>query len=157
MPAVKGPEEVYKKYIERFGVDGDGDPDAVALFTFALVERDKFDWMEHYRKENGGAGPTDAQVAQWYADKPDSYFEEKYRQALTWYKAFARALLKDEIEEGERQAIARYIGNRLGFLPQLFISTVANVIFMLIVGLIAVFVFTDFSPIEWVKHHFSTG
>ena len=72
MSAVRNPEGVYRKYLDRFGVDGDGDPDAIALFTFALVERDRFDWLEHHRSEHGGIDPSEQAIEQWFESKPES-------------------------------------------------------------------------------------
>jgi hypothetical protein len=110
MTAVRNAEEVYRKYLDRFGYDADGDPHTIALFTFSLVQRDFFDWLEHHRKENRGASPDPIEIEQWYASKPESYFEEKYRLALTWYKSFARALLEDDIEEEQKSAVKEYFG-----------------------------------------------
>src|SRR5580658_893710 len=98
MAAVRGPEEVYNRYIYYFGLDGDGDPNAVALFAFSLVERDKYDWIVHHRSEHNDIPPTSGQIEQWYSMKPDSYFSDRAEKAEWWYKAFARNLLEDEIK-----------------------------------------------------------
>jgi hypothetical protein len=156
MTAVKNPEEVYRKYLDRFGLDGDGDPDALALFTFALVERDKFDWLEHHRCEHGGADPAPHIVEQWYASKPESYFEDKFRQALGWYTSFARVLLKDEIEKSNQDAIRLYVGDKLKFWPQIGTGLVGNILFLCVLGILSAAIFTDFSPIAWVRRH-TTG
>jgi hypothetical protein len=153
MTAVKTAEEVYKKYLARLGTDSDGDPDAIALFTYALVERDKYDWIEHHRNENDGASPSNEDIEKWFVSKPDTYFDEKYRNALWWYKAFARSLLAEETKESRLDAIRTYVGDKLSFLPQLLISLACNFIFVLLLGAIAVYIFMDFSPIAWVKTH----
>lgn len=132
MAAVRGPEEVYRKFLDRFGLDEDGDPDALALFTFSLVERDRFDWLEHYRHEAGGGNPTEAQIRQWYADKPESYFEDKCRLAQEWYVSFARALLEDEVKQRIRREIDDSIvsvvrANTSGWKP-FWVNVIAGVV-----------------------------
>jgi len=153
MDPIKGPEEVYRKYLDQFGFDGDGDPDAIALFTFSLVERDRFDWMEHHRAQHNGVSPTLGEIERWYTSKPPSYFEDKYRHALSWYRAFAKNLLEEEINKRVQDSIKEYIGDKLSFLPQLYNNLTGNIIFILFIGLVALFVFADFSPIEWIKLH----
>ncbi len=157
MAAVNGPEEVYNRFISEAGYDEDGDPDAIALFSYALVEKDKYDWIAHHRKENGEASPSDADVESWFRSKPDSYFKEKQNFALSWYRSFARSLLDDEIEWKKKEAVKEYIGSKLGFLNQLWISLWCNLAFLIVVGAIAAYIFSDFSPIDWVKEHLFTG
>ncbi|MDR3534315.1 MAG: hypothetical protein P4L90_27605 [Rhodopila sp.] len=154
MVALKGPEQVYRHFIGSFGFDEDGDPYALGLFSFALVEKDKFDWIEHRRCECDGIAPAAAEIEHWYADKPGSYFEDKGRQALDWYSDFARNLLHDEIEAQKQEAIQAYIGDRLKFMPQLYNNLTANFMFLFLIGLITLFVLNDFSPVAWVRHHF---
>ncbi len=103
MPAVHGLEEVYRKYLAQFGYDHDGDPHAMALFALVLVERDKFDWLEHHRIEHDGQDPPADAVTQWYCSKPVSYFDEKGRWAFDWYTSFARVLLEPEVEASNRR------------------------------------------------------
>jgi hypothetical protein len=154
MTAVKCPEEVYRKYLDRFGFDGDGDPDAIALFTFALVERDRFDWLEHHRSEHGGEEPTLEAVEQWYQSKPESFFDEKYRFALSWYTAFARNLLKAEIVQSNQDAVKSYFNEKLSFWSQIWSGLVGNVLFLIVLGLLSFSILSDFSAISWVKLHF---
>jgi len=157
MTAVKCPEEVYRKYLDRFGFDGDGDPDAVALFTFALVERDRFDWLEHHRSEHDGAEPTVAAIEEWYQSKPETFFDEKFRLALGWYTAFARILLKDEIEKSNQDAVKSYFNNKLSFWSQIWSGLVGNVLFLVVLGLLSMSILSDFSAESWVKQHFFTN
>jgi hypothetical protein len=154
MAAVSNPEEVYKKYIDRFGLDADGDPDAIALFSYALVERDRFDWMDHHRREHGDASPSDAEVRLWFESKPESYFDDKYKLALAWYSSFARSLLAPDIEKSNKDAIKEYIGDKMGYPSQIMTGLFVNFLFAIVVALISVFVLTDFSQIAWVKRHF---
>ena len=154
MVALRDTEEVYRYFIDHFGFDEDGDPNALGLFSFSLVEMDKFDWMEHRRSEYDGVTPSAVEIENWYADKPTSYFEDKCRQAANWYVGSARNLLHDEIETQKHEAIRLYIGDRLKFLPQLYNNLTANFIFLVLIGLITLFVLIDFSPVAWVRHHF---
>jgi hypothetical protein len=105
MAALSGPEDVYNKFIASRGYDADGDPEAVALFAFALVEKDKFEWISHRRKENAGNSPSEAEILTWYQDKPDGYFREKEIVAINWYMSFARILLRQEIDQEKFVAI----------------------------------------------------
>ena len=157
MAAVSGPEQVYNRFVSAAGYDEDGDPDAIALFSYALVEKDRYDWIAHHRQENGGAPPSDSDMESWFRSKPDSYFREKQSFALSWYKSFARSLLEDEIEWQRKEAIKEYIGAKLGFLNQLWISLVCNFAFLVLVGAVAAYIFSDFSPIDWVKAHLFPG
>jgi hypothetical protein len=153
MAALRDPEAVYSHFIEQFGYDGDGEPNAIALFAFALVEREKFDWLCHYRAENAAADPTPAEMQAWYANKPAPYFKEKGETAIWWYKAVARSLLVDEMEAARKSAVKEYIGDRLKFWPQLWVSLCCNVVFIALLGALAMYVVADFSPIAWVKTH----
>ena len=150
MSAIKGPEEVYNRFIEEYGYDGDGDPSAIALFAYALVEKDKYEWMAHHRTENNGSEPTATGVEQWFLSKPQAYFIEKSRIAVNWYTAFARNLLKEDIEQVKLETIRDYVGTKLRFWPQLWSSLVCNFIFIVIVGALAAYMLMDFSPIAWV-------
>jgi len=125
----------------------------VALFTCALVEKDKYDWLEHFRSQHDGKSPTPEQVEEWFASKPTFYYQEKYNYSLNWYKWFARYLLDDEIKEERLRAIKQYIGDKMSFVSQLILGLATNFIFIIILGAVAVYVFSDFSPIAWVKGH----
>ena len=153
MAALRSPEEVFSRFIDQYGYDDDGDPHALCLFAYALVERDRFDWVQHIKEQNGGSAPTQDDITSWYASKPESYFRDKSQTAISWYWSFARALLADDIEAAKKQAVQEYIGKKLQFLPQLWISLCCNAVFVLLIGAMAMYVFADFSPIAWVREH----
>lgn len=100
------------------------------------------------------SAPTAVEIENWYADKPAAYFEDRGHLALEWYSDFARNLFHDEIETQKHEAIRLYIGDRLKFLPQFYNNLTANFIFLVLIGLITLFVLNDFSPVAWVRHHF---
>ena len=134
MAALNGPEAVYYRFIDTRGYDADGDPEAVALFAFALVERDKFEWISHRRREDDGAGPSDDEVEKWYKDKPERYFQEKERIAIEWYMSFARVLLNEEFERARLSAIQQFFQNKLGFWFQLGVTLACNIIVIFFLG-----------------------
>lgn len=150
---ISNDEEVYRHYLDCFGLDGDGDPNAIALFTYALVEKDKYEWMSHYRNLNNNAMPSAVEIEKWFINKPESYFDEKSKLAMNWYRAFARSLLAEEIEDAKRDAIKEYIGEKLKFWPQLGQSLASNIIFIILLGALAAYVAADFSPIAWMREH----
>ena len=47
MVTVKSSEDVFLHYKQKYGLDADGDINAVALFAFSMVENDKFNWLSH--------------------------------------------------------------------------------------------------------------
>ena len=53
MAVIKSSEDVFSLFKEKFGVDGDGDMDAVGLFAYSLVEKERFEWMEYCRRIHG--------------------------------------------------------------------------------------------------------
>lgn len=77
MAALRSPEEVYNCYIEEYGYDGDGDPDAVGLFAYALVEKDRLEWMAHHKEQHNNTPPTGKEIEEWYLSKPSSVLQRK--------------------------------------------------------------------------------
>lgn len=50
MPVVfplKSSDDVFRYYVEKFGLDGDGDIHAIALFTYALVESARVEFIDY--------------------------------------------------------------------------------------------------------------
>lgn len=140
---------------DRRGVDNDGDMESIGLFTFALVEQDRIEWIEHFASQHAGGKPSAAQITQWFEDKPESYFLEKEKQAEQWYAGFARVYLSDEIEEGKAQAIRRALQNMDRFWPMFWkhnlFGLTSNLIFTGLVLLFALAIYTDFSFPAWIK------
>ncbi len=81
MAAIKNSEEAFNLFREKFGLDADGDMHAVGLFAYSLVEKDRIDWMEHFRRTHSSE-PTEHQIAEWYSAKPESYFDQVSRFGL---------------------------------------------------------------------------
>jgi hypothetical protein len=150
---------VLRYYRDRRGLDADGDPDAIALFAFALVENDRLDWVDHYRANHNNVDPSPDQVAEWYRGKPESYFRDKERYAESWYATFARGLLRDEIEAGKQNAIRDALGDLRRFWPGFWtgnlVGLTSNLIFTLVVVMFVAVITTDFSFIAGAKGLFS--
>src|SRR5712691_5131739 len=148
MAAVRNSEEVFKLFRDQFGVDGDGDMNAVGIFAYGLVEKDRFEWMAHFREVHT-AEPTQHQIDEWFSNKPSTYFEQIGKFAYQWYYSFAQELLKDEIEESKKAAIKDTIGDLGKFWPAFWsgnlVGITSNLAFTLLVILFVVFVTSDFS------------
>jgi hypothetical protein len=157
-------DSVFEYLRDEYPIDGDGDVDAIALFSYALVELDRIEWRDHY-KQSYQADPTPDKVTEWFESKPPSYFEDRQRYALSWFRAFARELLADEIEQNRREAVKNELSNIQSeiqrasrFWPGFWIGNLvgftSNFIFaIVVVGFVAV-INTDFSFASWAKHLF---
>jgi hypothetical protein len=154
MAALKSSEEVFNLFKEKFGLDPDGDMHAVGLFAFSLVEKDRIEWMAHFRKIHGSE-PNEKQIAEWYQAKPDAYFDQIRKFAYQWLYSFSRALLADEIEETKKQAIKDTIGDLGKFWPEFWtgnlVGLTSNLVFTLLVVIFVVYITSDFSFIAWTK------
>lgn len=154
MVTVKSSEDVFLHYKQKYGLDADGDINAVALFAFSMVENDKFNWLAHLR-ESQGAAPPPRMVVDWYANKPPVYFEEKGEEANLWLLGFSKILLADEIKAREKQAVKEQLGKIGRPWPAFWIGNLAgltsNIIFAGIVVLFAIYVGFDFSFVAWTK------
>src|SRR5882672_9737983 len=154
MAAIRSSEDVFLSFKEKFGLDGDGDMNAVGLFAFSLVEKDRMEWMAHIR-ETHGAEPTEHQIAEWYRSKPETYFEEIGKSAFRWFYSFARILLEDEINDIKKLAIKETIGDVGKFWPNFWIGNLvgltSNLVFTLLIVMFVVFITSDFSFIAWTK------
>ena len=94
-------DECYRHFLKVKGLDGDGDPDLVGLFAYALVERERIDWIDH--REAHGLGAPSLQVIQdWYGQKPQSFFDEKLKQAAARFDLYARGYLSDDMDAARR-------------------------------------------------------
>jgi hypothetical protein len=146
-------DEVFHYLRDRRGFDGDGDMDAVALFTYALVEQDRIDWMAHFQSQHHEA-PSAAQVAEWFLSKPESYFTAKEKRAEEWYAGFARTYLRDEIEAAKDAAVQGTVGKLGKFWPNfwrgLSIVVIGNVVVLAAIIVIVAAVHSDFSFTAWV-------
>ena len=91
----------YRHFLELQGLDGDGDPDLVGLFAYALVERDRIDWIDH-RKANGFDEPSVDEIQAWYRGKPPSFFDEKLRGAATRFDLYARGYLAEDMDAAKK-------------------------------------------------------
>ena len=154
MPALKSSEEVFKLFKEKYGLDADGDMDAVGLFAYSLVEKDRMDWIEHFR-DTHGSEPSEDQIKEWFLNKPAAYFEQIGQTAYRWFYSFARLLLRDEIEESKRLAVKNAVGDLGKFWPGFWtgnlIGLTSNLAFTLLVVLFVIFITSDFSFIAWTK------
>jgi hypothetical protein len=146
-------DEVFHYLRDRRGFDGDGDMDAVALFTYALVEQDRIDWMNHFQSQHD-ATPSAAQVSEWFLGKPESYFLAKEKRAEEWYAGFARTYLRDEIEAAKQTAVQSVVGNLRRFWPNfwrgLTIVIAGNAIIILVIILMVAAIHSEFSFTSWV-------
>jgi hypothetical protein len=156
---VSSSDDAFRHFREKRGVDGDGDMDAIALFSYALVELDRIDWIDHFKNSRDGHAPSAEQTREWFEAKPESYFREKEDRAETWYAGFARWYLRDEIEEGKSEAIRLSIGNLAKFWPSFWsgnlIGITSNIVFTALVVLFVAAITTDFSFIAWAKALFT--
>lgn len=160
MAVVRSSEEVFLFYKQKYGLDDDGDVHAVALFAFSVVENERMDWMAHAR-EMRNADPTEHQISEWYASKPQSYFDEIGKGASLWLHGFAKILLADEIERSKRQAVKDEIGQLGRFWPQFWIGNLvgvtSNIFFALLIVLFVIYIGSDFSFIAWAKKFLPIG
>lgn len=104
MKPLERSDEVFRFLVSRREVDGDGETDLIALFTYALVEQDRIQWADH-RAGQGLLAPTDGDTRAWFADKPETYFDDKERRSEQWFADFARAYLKEEIARDREHAV----------------------------------------------------
>jgi hypothetical protein len=130
---------------------------AIALFVYALIEKDRVDWSEHMASASG-VTPDHGQVENWFRSKPDSYFSSIERQAFEWFYGFAVNLLNEHIEEQKKKAVSEALGNLGKFWPGFWVGNLvgltSNIAFTLLVVLFVVFVNSDFSFIAWTKRVF---
>jgi hypothetical protein len=131
--------------------------DAIALFAYALIEKDRVDWSEHMASISG-ALPDQGQIEDWFRSKPDSYFSSIEDLADRWFFGFAVNLLRGHIEDEKKKAIAEALGNLGKFWPGFWVGNLvgltSNIAFTLLVVLFVVFVDSDFSFIAWTKKVF---
>ena len=92
-------KDVYEYYMKR------GDSfDSVSLLSYAMVEAEKYEWMNHYEHLHGGP-PPETEITRWFLEKPDNYFVSVENDATEWIEKFGRELLADEISVGNQKAI----------------------------------------------------
>lgn len=160
MKPLSSSEEVFRYLRDRRGVDADGDTDAIALFTYALVEHDRIDWVDHFRANHTDTDPTPDQVVEWFRGKPERYFLDKEKQAQEWHAGFARWLLRDEIDDDKQTAVHEALGALGRFWPTFWNGNLAgitsNILFTLLVVLFVAMITTDFSFIAWAKGIFAS-
>lgn len=104
MTPVHNVDEVYRYLTSLRGPDGDGEPDVIALFTVALVERERIDWIAHIIDQTLPP-PNADEVEAWYFGKSESYFADKMRKGEASFSAFARAYLKDDMANMREAAV----------------------------------------------------
>lgn len=164
MTVFKSSEEVFKYFREKYGNDADGDVNAIALFAYSLVEKERFEWKRHYR-ERHNADPSVQQIQEWFEDQPIEYFDRKEEEAYIWYSAFARSLLADEIEAACRQAVDKSMRDELRNLGHFWTDFVrgnlcgvtSNFIFALVLLGFVWIITSDFSISGWAKQHFGSS
>jgi hypothetical protein len=176
---LKNSDDVFQYYVDKFGLDGDGDIHAIALFTYALVESARIDFIK-YSVETLKRTPTPQDIEDWYAEKPPTYFDDLSDRGLTWYSGFARYLLEDEFEEHAKAAVNNTIGthfdnisSKLDTIPNavrtetrplsehlkwsrhfwigFWAGVASNVIFTVLVVIFVFVIDRDFSFIGWAK------
>ena len=159
MTPFKSSDDVFIYLRDKYGVDGDGDINAIALFTYALIEKDRIDWVEHYTEQQKKS-PIWEEICAWYGEKPRSYVVEKERLAESWYVGFARTYLRDEIEDGKKTAIKGAIGDLGKFWPNFWVGNLvgftSNFVFAVVVVAFVAVIATDFSFVAWAKKLFGT-
>lgn len=104
MTPLQRSDDAFRYLVDLRGTDGDGETDLIALFTFALIEQDRIEWAEH-RRGMGAAEPNEADTQAWYESKPESYMQDKLRRGEEWFATFARAWLKEEIDDDRTRAV----------------------------------------------------
>lgn len=130
----------------------------LGLLAFAIIEDQKFDWIAHFR-ENNGRDPDEAEIRNWYEQQPESEFTRAIADAEHALQLVADDALKDILDrerlEVERGVIVSEIRLSRRFWPQFGINVAAGVIssllFAAILVLFALLVFLDPSPIGWVR------
>src|SRR4051794_17257543 len=97
-------EAVFRHLKDEHGLDADGDMNAIALFAYALIEKERFEWKDHFRGVEG-RDPTPEDVQHYFAQKPPEYFVKVMDDAYAWFLGFSRSLLAEEIEAEKREAV----------------------------------------------------
>jgi hypothetical protein len=153
-PALKNSEDVFILFRDKFGVDGDGDMDAIGLFAFSLVEKEHFEWRRHCREVHG-VEPTREQIEDWFRNKPKEYFDQTEKLAFQWFYGFARVLLRQDIEEEKKQAAASAVGELGNFWTDFWrgnlVGMTSNIAFSLLIVLFVLFIASDFSFVAFTK------
>jgi len=115
---------------------------AIALFAYALIEKDLVDWSEHMACVSG-VPPDHSQVEDWIRSKPDSHFSSIEQLASRWFYGFSVSLLNEHIEGEKKTAIAEALGNLGKFWPGFWVGNLvgltSNIASTLLVVLLVVF------------------
>ena len=149
-------DDCYRHFLQLRGFDGDGDPDLIGLFAYALVERDRLDWIDHCARE-GMPAPRVEDIRVWFSQKPQSYFEDKLKQAETRFDLYSRGYLADEIETGKKSAVDQAIGGlRADLADGHWLRSIAqgvfgNFAFAILLVLLVVIAAKDPSAVAWMR------
>ena len=160
--------EVYNRLV----VNSDDDW-ALSLLAFAVVEENRFEWMEH-QKESTGSKPTVEEIKKWYAQQPEIVLiraRTDAQNALIGFteEAISSAIQKDR-ENFRKSTVINEIqkeGNKLideiqkigKFWPQLgkniaysFISSVLFTLLTIVIIYLLLFNLYDISLSEMIKY-----
>jgi hypothetical protein len=146
---LKNSDDVFRYYVEKFGLDGDGDIHAIALFTYALVENARIEFT-NYSINTLHKTPTPQDIEDWYAQKSPAYFDELSDRGLTWYAGFARNLLEEEFERHAKTAVSEALSANFDNIRSKIDST--NTLIETIPSAIRAETATTSAHLAWSRH-----
>lgn len=140
-------EDVYREFIN--------DPETswlFALVSFAIIEEQRIEWMDHFTEHNGQA-PTSEEIQNWYEQQPPNVLLRAKGTAENALLLYSDEVL-DEVLETERRDVAESVivseirlANK--FWPSFGIHVAAGVfsafIFALLLAILAFIILSDSS------------
>jgi hypothetical protein len=99
-------QEVFEHFRSDYGSSRE-----IALLAYARFAQDKYDWVTHYTK--GGQAPTEAEIARWIHEIPNSRYLELHNSAANTFRDAAEEYMKPRIEEERAKAVDSSILNRV--------------------------------------------
>lgn len=154
MSQIANSEDVYRELVEEAEEDW-----LYGLVAFAIVEEQRIEWMKHQEKHNG-AVPTTSDIRDWYLQQPENVLLRAKGTAENALQLYAddvlQAVLATERREVADGVIVGEIRLARRWTTQLGINVagglVSAIIYTAILVLLALAVFSDFSPVNLTKN-----
>jgi hypothetical protein len=150
MDKFSGPEDIFDELVEN--ADNNW---LLGLVAFAVIEEQRFEWMKHQTKHNGGK-PSPEDIKKWYEQQPRGVLLRARDTAEARLKDYSdeiiELIMEEQRKEIEESIIVSEIREAKKFWPQFGVNLAGGFVSALLFGIfltvVAFFVINDTSPTQ---------
>lgn len=154
MAQILSSEDVYRQLVEESAEDW-----IYGLVAFAIIEEQRIEWMQHFKKHHGDQAPTAEDIQNWYEQQPERILFRAKGDAEHTLAAYSAEAVDQAIEDKREEIFETTVIHEIRLTRRLWplfginvaAGFVSAVLFAAVLIVVAFIVIADISPIDLLK------